>query len=119
MLLAVLVTALQVGANPDVNSPLARVIEPWRPVQWGADDEAGASNWVTPEKVVAATQLIEQGQIYGLGRQYDSEMPLAGDLVFSLHIPGAPTGGCVAKRSKGEKKPVALTLAMQLLRRFH
>ncbi len=27
--------------------------------------------------------------------------------------------GCVAKRSKGEKKPVALTLAMQLLRRFH
>ena len=92
VLSAALATAFQVGANSDVNS-LAQVIEPWWPARWGANDESGASNWMTPDKVVSATQLIEQGQIYELGRQYDADMPLFGDRMFSLRIPGAPTGG--------------------------
>ncbi len=29
---------------------------PWWPSRWGADDQAGASNWITPEKVLDAAQ---------------------------------------------------------------
>ena len=63
------------------------------PSQWGADDQAGASNWMTAEKVMAAVSLIETGEIYELGRQYRHGMPLFGNRTYSLTIPGAPTGG--------------------------
>ncbi len=63
------------------------------PSRWGADDEAGASNWITPEKVMEAASLIQTGEIYELGRQYEHGMPLFGQRTYSLTIPGAPTGG--------------------------
>ena len=63
------------------------------PSRWGADDQAGASNWITPEKVMEAVNLIETGEIYELGQQYTHEMPLFGNRTYSLTIPGAPTGG--------------------------
>ena len=63
------------------------------PSQWGADDQAGASNWITPEKVMAAVSLIETGEIYELGHQYRHDMPVFGKRSYSLTIPGAPTGG--------------------------
>lgn len=65
----------------------------WWPSRWGADDEAGATNWITPEKVMEATQLITTGTIYELGRVYEPDMPLFGDRSFALRIPGSPTGG--------------------------
>ena len=35
---------------------------PWWPnARWGAGDQAGASNWITPEKVLAATSLVKTG----------------------------------------------------------
>ena len=63
------------------------------PSQWGADDQAGASNWMTAEKVMEAVSLIETGEIYELGRPYRHGMPLFGNRTYSLTIPGAPTGG--------------------------
>ena len=63
------------------------------PSRWGADDQAGASNWITAEKVMEAANLIETGDIYELGRQYRHGMPLFGTRTYSLTIPGAPTGG--------------------------
>ncbi len=63
------------------------------PSRWGADDQAGASNWITPAKVMAAADLIETGEIYELGQQYEHGMPLFGKRTYSLTIPGAPTGG--------------------------
>ena len=63
------------------------------PSQWGADDEAGASNHITPAKVRKAKKLIKHGQIYELGRVYQQEMPLFGNRVYRLTIPGSPTGG--------------------------
>lgn len=63
------------------------------PSRWGDDDEAGASNWITAAKILAATDLIEAGKIYELGRQYTHGMPLFGNRTYSLTIPGAPTGG--------------------------
>ena len=35
---------------------------PWWPHPiWGADDQAGASNWVTPEKVLRAIRKVKKG----------------------------------------------------------
>jgi hypothetical protein len=34
----------------------------WWPSRWGADDEAGASNWMTPEKVLETVKLIKTSE---------------------------------------------------------
>jgi kynurenine formamidase len=67
---------------------------PWWPHPlWGANDEAGSSNWITSEKVLNAIQLVKQGKIYEIGQIYDSNMPLFGRRTYSLRSPGTPTGG--------------------------
>lgn len=63
----------------------------WWPSQWGPDDERGAANLITPERVLEAVSLIEEGRIYELGRRYELGMPLFGSRHFSLTIPGLPT----------------------------
>jgi kynurenine formamidase len=65
----------------------------WWPSKWGADDEAGASNHITPDKVLDAIKWIKDGKTYKLGRVYEAGMPLFGQRVFALRIPGSPTGG--------------------------
>src|SRR5712672_3251359 len=65
----------------------------WWPSKWGAEDEAGASNHITPAKVLDAAQWIKDGKTYKLGRAYERDMPLFGARIFALRIPGAPTGG--------------------------
>ena len=67
--------------------------KPWWPSKWGADDQAGASNHITPAKVLDTVKWIKDGKIYKLGHDYDSNMPLFGKRVFTLRIPGSPTGG--------------------------
>lgn len=69
----------------------------WWPSRWGPEDQAGASNHVTPQKVLEARELIRSGRIYELGRIYEAGMPMFGDRVFALRIPGAPTGGALGK----------------------
>lgn len=64
----------------------------WWPSEWGADDQRGAANRLTPDKVLEARDLIQQGRIYQLGRIYEHGMPLPGKRHFSLTIPGLPTG---------------------------
>ncbi len=65
---------------------------PWWPHPiWGAEDQAGASNWITPEKVLAAIGLVETGRIYELGQVYERGMPVFGDRTYSMMIPGGPT----------------------------
>lgn len=66
---------------------------PWWPSPFGAKDEIGASQRVTPGKVLEAARLIRTGRIFRLGRDYEAGMPLFGNRHFSLTIPGAPTGG--------------------------
>jgi kynurenine formamidase len=65
----------------------------WWPSPWGADDEKGASNRITPQRVLEATRLIRQGKVYRIGRVYEAGMPLFGSRHYSLTIPGRPTGG--------------------------
>jgi kynurenine formamidase len=66
----------------------------WPNPLWGADDQAGSTNWYTkPEVVLRGIAQIKQGKVYRLGQEYYSSMPLFGDRKFVLRIPGSPTGG--------------------------
>jgi kynurenine formamidase len=61
----------------------------WYPSRWGADDQRGAVNRLTPAKVLEAKDLIRQGTIYQLGHIYESGMPMFGTRHYSLRIPQA------------------------------
>lgn len=67
--------------------------KPWWPSPWGPTDEAGASNRITPAKVLQATKLIKTGKVYALGRAYEAGIPTFGARHVSITIPGGPTGG--------------------------
>ena len=69
----------------------------WWPSRWGPQDQAGASNWITPAKVLDAAKLIKTGKIYNLDQVYETGIPLFGSRVFALRIPGTPSGGPFGK----------------------
>jgi kynurenine formamidase len=84
------VIALGIGATLTLGQSPDR----WYPSRWGADDQRGAANRLTPAKVTQARDLIRQGRIYQLGRVYEAGMPLPATRHYSLHIPQAyVTGG--------------------------
>ena len=61
--------------------------ENWYPSRWGAEDQRGAANRMTPAKVLEAKNLIVRGQTYQMGRVYESGMPMFGTRHYSLRIP--------------------------------
>ena len=67
--------------------------EKWFPSKWGAGDQAGASNSLTPAKAVEAGRLIKNGKVYSLGRVYEAGMPFFGTRSWNLKIPSAPFYG--------------------------
>ena len=69
----------------------------WWPSRWGEGDQTGSTNHMTPEVALDAASLIKTGKVYSLGRVYEYGMPLFGQRVFALRIPGAPTGGAFGK----------------------
>ena len=87
-----------------MNNPLhaqAQPVKPWWPhPQWGAGDQAGASNWITPEKILQALSLVNKGKTYEMGQVYENTMP-TGNRTYKLVIPSFPTHGPI-----GEEKVV-------------
>src|SRR5215813_15658493 len=63
--------------------------ERWYPSRWGSNDQRGAANRITPDKVLEAKNLITRGTIYQLGRTYETGMPMFGTRHYSLRIPQA------------------------------
>jgi kynurenine formamidase len=61
----------------------------WYPSRWGAADQRGAANRLTPAKVLDAKGMITKGVVYQLGRTYEAGMPLYGTRHFSLKVPYA------------------------------
>lgn len=60
---------------------------PWWPnKQWGANDEAGASNWITPEKIMQALTYAKEGKVYELGHPYERTMPMINTRSFKLSV---------------------------------
>jgi kynurenine formamidase len=46
--------------------------------RWGADDERGTVNLITPERVAAAARLVKRGAIFDLGIPFDGNGPQPG-----------------------------------------
>ncbi|MBI4888150.1 MAG: cyclase family protein [Acidobacteria bacterium] len=65
---------------------------PWWPSPHGATDQAGNTNYITPEKVMKALRIPKTGQTYELGHIYEPSMPQYGDRPFYLitHMAPAP-----------------------------
>ena len=65
------------------------------PSRWGADDEIGNANLITPESVLAASQLITTGKTYSLGIIVDHNTPAFGTRGMALQVvqPGQQEGG--------------------------
>lgn len=54
--------------------------------KWGAEDEIGSANLVTPERTLAALQLVKQGRTAPLGIVIDSETPAFAPRGLSLQV---------------------------------
>lgn len=46
--------------------------------RWGDEDERGTLNLITPDKVVAASQLVKKGKVFDLGIPFDVDGPQPG-----------------------------------------
>lgn len=72
-----------------------RAAGPWWPnAEWGPEDQAGASNRITPDKIVQAMTLVKTGKTYEIGQVYERGMPMGGTRDFALRLVPAiePTG---------------------------
>lgn len=82
-------------AVPTGRSTETPIGEKWWPSKWGAEDQRGAANLMTAEKVLEARDLITSGRVYQLGRVYERDMPTFPHRTFRLTIPAfraAPRG---------------------------
>ena len=70
-----------------------------KPSKWGADDEIGAANYVTPERTLAATKLVKKGESHALGITIDSKTPAFPPRTLSLQVvqPGQHNGRSTAQ----------------------
>ncbi len=83
---------VSIGLGTSLVAAQTRSEGPWWPHPiWGPDDEAGASNWISPAKVLEAVRLIETGEVFELGHVYERGMPMFGERTYTLLIAGSPT----------------------------
>ena len=55
--------------------------------RWGEDDERGTLNFITPDRVAAAAQLVRTGKTFSLGIPVDSNGPgIAGGRPNPMHM---------------------------------
>lgn len=66
----------------------------WYPSKWGADDQIGAANYMTPEMVLAAAELVTAGQVYALGMEVGRDTPAYPPRTFNIWVvqPGQQGG---------------------------
>jgi kynurenine formamidase len=58
----------------------------WTKSKWGAADEIGSANYITPELVVKAAQLVKLGKTYNLGIETNSKTPAFPPRSFKITI---------------------------------
>jgi len=61
--------------------------------KFGKDDQAGASNLMTPAKALEAVGLMKTGTVMSIGRVYEPAMPLFGSRVFAVRGTSGRAGG--------------------------
>jgi len=64
------------------------------PSKWGAGDERGAANHMTPANVLRALKLVRSGEVVELGHVLAQDMPFFGTRRFDVHTKrtGGPMG---------------------------
>src|SRR5262245_64156795 len=64
------------------------------PSKWGATDERGAANLVTPQSVLNALKLVKTGEMIELAHVLNANMPFSGTRRFDVHVkvPGPVRG---------------------------
>jgi kynurenine formamidase len=65
----------------------------WKKSQWGEDDTIGAANYLSPEKVLNAAELIQQGKVYSLGVELNRDFPAYGSRFFDITVMEPRAGG--------------------------
>jgi kynurenine formamidase len=83
LIFAVVTTTIAIVAAVVVRGQSDR----WYPSRWGAADQRGAANRITPAKVLEAKNAIQKGTIYQLGHVYEAGMPMFGTRHYSIRIP--------------------------------
>jgi len=83
----ILLASCQLGAQTREQGPW------WPHPEWGPEDQAGASNRITPQKILEAVSLVTTGKVYELGHVYERGMPLLGGRTYAMFTPGMPSGG--------------------------
>jgi kynurenine formamidase len=58
----------------------------WTKSKWGPADEVGAANYITPELVVKAAQLVKAGKTYALGIETNAKTPAYPPRSFKVTI---------------------------------
>lgn len=62
--------------------------------RWGAEDERGTTNFITPDKLVAAAALVRTGRIFDLGIPFGSDGPQPGGIrINPVHLMAATGAG--------------------------
>jgi kynurenine formamidase len=85
---AVISVAAMVSQPPTAAQAQTRDVGPWWPhPDWGAEDQAGASQRVTPEKILGALRMATTGDVYELGHPYEAEMPTYPGRTYSMTLP--------------------------------
>ncbi|MCB8881519.1 cyclase family protein [Acidisoma cellulosilytica] len=76
--------------------------EDWFPSRWGAEDQRGNGNLLSPAKVLEALTLARSGETIPLGFPYTPDMPFSPGRSFSLRLQGqsSGTGGPVGAKSR-------------------
>ena len=64
---------------------------PFWPSKYGADDEAGALNEITPGVVVRAAQLVRTGKVFDLAHVLDADVPAFPGRTFRQFLTTDPT----------------------------
>jgi len=71
----------------------AQAVSNWG--RWGADDERGTTNFITPAVVRRAAACVKRGQVFSLGLTFGAEGPQIGQggRVNPVHLMSATDGG--------------------------
>jgi len=71
--------------NPQSAPPAGRAPR-WWPSKYGADDQAGALNEITPAKVLEAARLVRRGQVYDLAHVLHQDIPAFPGRTFRQYL---------------------------------
>ncbi|MBA1146914.1 cyclase family protein [Ectothiorhodospiraceae bacterium WFHF3C12] len=67
---------------------------------WGPDDQIGAANYLSAEKVLEAAELIETGKTYSLGVELNRDFPAYGTRFFDITVVESVPGGSTVGPNK-------------------